>query len=276
MATLKHFDEKTKTLTLEFSNINSLVEYTEQPINECFAGRELSSEREGDWSGTKTYEEAIKFLKFGWEAESEKLSGKLKIAKMNQPITSRRKVYQSVTGYTPIVPNYLMGIPTNMLDSRLTTIKKKVVTLNKDISYSAWYSENAIEDNSVKAFQIVQALEANGTRCNLNIVWGDDLYSAVNVKRILLKVRVKNSSERMNISKTSFPMVNPGMLRRILFRVLETIPELKREDSGICCGYGRPTESKDLKSLVEKQSQYYLNRDIANPIDAAKDFSRKL
>lgn len=274
MAIKKNFNSSTKTLTLEFTTIASLLDYVEQPTNECFKGKDLSSQQNGSWSGTETYQEAVDYLKYGWSTKSEVLNQKLKLAKQNAPTISRRKVYQSVVGYTPIVPNFLMGVPTNMLNSKLTTIKQKVVTINKDISYNWSYSEKDIEENSVKAFQIVQALEASGVRCNLNIIFGDELMNAKNVKRLVVKVRVKSSNEKMNISKTSFPMVNPGMLRRIFFRLIETTPEFKKEDEGICRGYGSAMSPRNLKSLVEQQNQYYLDRNIDNVEEEAKNFTK--
>lgn len=264
-----------KNVTLEFTSIGSLIDYIkEAKINDCYkeVGK-LDSIKPGSWSGTETWEEAMKYLEFGWTTKSERLTTKLKLAKQNAPTMARRKTTPSVVGYTPIVPNYLMGIPLNMLDSKITNIKQKVVTLNKDISYNGGYSENSIEDNSVKAFQIVNALEANGVRCNLNIMLGvDGNYHTKNLDKLIVKVRVKNANQKMNISKASFPMVNPAMLRRIMFRVIETLPELKEEDRQIIYTYGRPVKSEDMKMLSESAKQYYISRDIRNAEEYANKF----
>lgn len=279
MAIIHNFNKATKTLTMEFTNITSLVEYLKHTqTNECFshiAEGTHSSHKRSSWSGTNTYHEALHFLEFGWTAKSERLTEKLKIAKLNAPTVARRKVTPSVVGYIPIVPNYLAGIPLNMLDSKLTKIKQKVITINKDISYHAGYSTNQIEDNSIKAFQIIQALEASGMRCNLNVIIGIDFnYSGKNVKQMIVKVRLKSSGEKLNISKTSFGLVNPGMLRRIMFRLIETVPELKAEDRGICSSYGSPTSSTTLKANCEKSNQYYLSRDIQDAEQEAKNFCK--
>lgn len=279
MAIIHNFDKATKTLTMEFTNITSLVEYLKHTqTNECFshiAEGSHSSHKRGSWSGTNTYYDALQFLEFGWTAKSERLAEKLKIAKLNAPTVARRKATPSVVGYVPIVPNYLAGIPLNMLDSKITKIKQKVVTINKDISYHAGYSENQIEDNSVKAFQIIQALEASGIRCNLNVILGVDFsYRGKNVKQMIVKVRVKGSGEKLNISKTSFGLVNPGMLRRIMFRLIETAPEFKAADRGICFGYGSPISGSTLKANCESNNQYYLSRDIRDAEQEAKNFCK--
>lgn len=274
MATIQTLNPQTKILTLEFTNIDSLVEYINQPVNNCFDGMRQSSqtlESANSWKGTRNYNEAVNLLKYGWSEESEKLTEKIKLAKQPTPNTSRRKIYQSVVGYTPIVPNYLMGVPTDMVNCKTIQTKQKVITLNKDISYNAGYSTQMIEDNSIKAYQIMQSIEASGVRCNMNIIWGDTFNLSKNVKGIIIKARIKNSSEKLNVSKTSFPLVHPSMLRRIFFRVLETIPELKVEDRNhqLTGGYGYPMSEPNLKSYVEKQKQYYIPRDIGNIQEAA-------
>ena len=279
MAIIRNFDKETKTLTMEFTNITSLVEYLKRtPTNECFshiADGNHSSHKRGSWSGTNTYYDALHFLEFGWTVKSERLAKKLKIAKLNAPTVARRKATPSVVGYVPIVPNYLAGIPLNMLDSKITKIKQKVVTINKDISYHAGYSENQIEDNSIKAFQIIQAVEASGIRCNLNVILGVDFTRyGKNVYQMIVKVRIKGSGEKLNISKTSFSLVNPGMLRRIMFRLIETVPELKAADRGICTGYGTPVNATTLKANCEKNGQYYLSRDIQDAEQEAKTFCK--
>lgn len=279
MAVIKNFDTTTKTLTMEFTNTTSLVNYLkEAKINGAFATcHSLSSQKTNDpWCGTKDFAEALNFLEFGWTVKSEKLADKLKLAKKNAPMMSRRKVTPSVVGYTPIVPNYLTGIPLNMLDSKMTTIKQRVVTINKDISYNARYSESSIEDNSIKAFQIIQALESSGVRCNMNVILGIDFRGkAKNVHEFIVKVRIKNSSEKLNISKTSFGLVNPGMLRRIMFRLIETVPDFTDQDTSIRYGYGTPITSSVLKTNCEKSKQYYLSRDIEDAQKEANNFTKQ-
>jgi hypothetical protein len=273
MAVIKNFDKVTKTLIMEFMSVGDLVKFiNENPTNECFEGKNLQSmsRKQSSFNSTESLDETLNFLEYGWTAESEKLTQKLNLAKQNQPHTARRKVFQSVVGYTPIVPNYLQGIPTDMLNSKMMSVTQRVVTINKDISYSAFYTNEKIEENSIKAYQIVQSLEAQGIRCNLNVISATECSYCVNVKKIIFKTRIKNSSERLNISKTSFPLVNPDMLRRVDFRLFETIPELKKEDNRITYGYGAPMSSFDVQCLVEKDKQYYLNRDISDPKETAK------
>lgn len=125
-----------------------------------------------------------------------------------------------VQDYQAVVPLYLMGVPNNMVTKKMVPMKQKVITLNKSIDYNAGVSADDIMDESIKAMQIVKKLEAQGYRCNLNIVLGTSAGS----KQFIIKVRIKSANEKLNISKLALPLVHPSMLRRLFFRFIEVYP----------------------------------------------------
>jgi len=271
MALIKQFNTSNKELTLEFTTLSSLVEYIkETPTNECYSrsrASELTTGRINDsFTGTKTFEEALGYLENGWTAMSEKLTDRLKLQKQLSPVKKSRKVFQSVVGYTPIVPNYLHGIPTDMLMSKIVATKQRVITINKDNSYMAGDNVNDIEKWSIEAFRIVQAIEAQGIRCNLNLIHATSFESCRNVKRLIIKVRIKGSGEKLNISKMSFPMINPAMTRRIFWRVYETMPEFKAEDWTMNTQlYGRlDIDPPEVQRMMEAKKEYYISKYIRN------------
>lgn len=225
----------------EFMSIHEFYDYLcKTPFNDAFECKfHASVSGSFGFTGTKSFDHAVELLKNGWSGMSKKLTQKLKVA--SKPATQMKpRNVLSVAGYQPIVPLYLAGVPTNMVNKQLVTVKSKVVTVTKLIDYSCNIATSKIEEESIKAMQIVRRLEAQGYRVNLNVGWG----TCAKGNEIILKVRIKNANEKLNVSKLAFPMVHPSMLRRLFFRYLEVCPDTTED---FLVSYGTPPGFSDMK-----------------------------
>lgn len=233
---------------IEFGSIHEFVDYiTKTPLNESFRWTSLASNAsDKGWHGTRSFEEASDLLKHGWPDMSEKLTTKLKAEGKMEPSYVSKIVYD-VQGFQPIVPLYLQGVPTSMASRKKVVMKQKVVTINKDVSYSGGTTVDTIIEESIKAFRIIKRLESQGYRVNLNVCLGTKRWpssSADTDEQYYVRIRVKSANEKLNVSKLAFPLVNPSMLRRILFRFIEVYPSVSKS---FVCGYGYPANDKDMK-----------------------------
>ena len=225
---------------------NSILEFV-QTINSRPQNPEITSNasENGDYSftGTHNYNEAENLLLHGWVEESEKLNEMLKLKALKEK--SVKNTYD-VAGFQCSVPRYLQGIPTNMINQKIVTKKQKVITITKNISYSAHVRKETIEQESVKVLQLVNNLEKQGYRVILNVT----LIAKSRKENIILcnKVRIKNANERLNISKVSFPMVHSSYLRRIMFRWMETFEYITRSFD---TSYGVPVKCEDFNNIIK-------------------------
>lgn len=181
--------DKCITEVIEYSSLSDFYDYImNTPYNKTFENHSHSSVT-GSKEFTKTYsfDEAVSLFKNGWVDMSTKLTQKLNVADKNLRSNRRPKTILSVQGYQAIVPLYLNGCPQNMVNSKMVSVKQKIITLNKSVSYSAYTTTKQIEDESVKAMQIVKRLESQGYRCNLNIVLG--VFKGT--RRFIVKIRIK-------------------------------------------------------------------------------------
>ena len=237
----------------EFDSLNEFESYiTNTPLNETFRWQKLSSTN-GSYSFTQTqsYEEATKLLKDGWSSMAQEITKKLNVIK-NQVVNEHvQKILYDVVGFQASVPRYLQGIPTSMVNKKLVPVKQKVITLDKDISYNASIKTEQIIEASVQTLQLIKKIEAQGIRVNLNLIWG---VAAGDTKEVA-KVRLKSANERLNISKLSFPLVHPSMLRRLCFRYLEVAPTVTKSYTW---GYGAPLDGSQLKTYCK--DEYVLPR----------------
>lgn len=261
-----NIEKQGRVQKIEFNSLDEFYNYiTKTPLNDTFKWNRLGSV-ESDYSFTNTYsfKEATDLFRKGWSEMSELLTQRLKAEGVIES-TMTTKTVQSVEGYHPIVPLYLMGIPNNMVSRKMVPMKKKVVTLNKSLNYSAKIKKEDIITESVKAFKLIKKLESQNYRVNLNLVFGVFVYD----EKYFIKIRLKSANEKLNISKLSFPLVHPSMLRRLFFRFEEVYPDVSEKFRR---GYGIPA-SPDIMREVWKNEillPQFINKDI-NKINTLED-----
>lgn len=232
----------------EFYSIGQFYDYIcKTPINDVFRWKQLSSNKvcasRDKFTGTHTFDEASALMRDGWTDIAKRLNTKLQATAKPAPIMQRKHVL-GVSGFQPIVPLYLAGVPTNMVDVRMVPVKSKIINITKSINYHCSMPAETIIDESVKAMQVVKQLEAQGYRCNLNVALG--VYA--DQRCIVAKVCIKRAGEKLNISKLAFPMVHPSMLRRLFFRYIEVCPDVTK---GFVNGYGIPASYKTMAEAFE-------------------------
>lgn len=236
--------------SIEFDSLKEFYDYIcETPFNEAFRWAGHSSVTGSkSWTKTESFEEAIELFKHGWSDMAGKLVQKLKIIESKTEPMMKPRSKLDVCGYQAIVPLYLQGVPNNMVNKKMVPVKQKVITLNKSIDYSGGVSADSIVEESIKAMQIIKKLEAQGYRCNLNIVLGSSEGHGAYRKQFLLKIRIKSANEKLNVSKLAFPLVHPSMLRRLFFRFMEVYPKITKE---FVHGYGMPATSHELRKVFK-------------------------
>lgn len=242
-------NDKITNDVIEFDSLQEFYKYIcDTPINEAFRWANHDSVNTGkyaaNWTKTESFDEAVQLFKNGWSDMASKLVQRLKVIESKTEPMKKPRSQLNVCGYQAVVPLYLQGVPNNMIDKKMVPIKQKVITLNKSVDYSGGTSSDKIVEESVKAMQIVKKLEAQGYRCNLNIVLGT---SKGNCK-FYVKIRIKSANEKMNISKLAFPLVHPSMLRRLLFRFIEVYPKITSNFVG---SYGYPATSYEMRKIFK-------------------------
>lgn len=264
-------DKNGKVEFVEFNNLQEFYKYLcDTPLNDSFRWERLSSIN-GDYRFTQTnsYEEAVDLFHNGWSEMSQRLNQRLKAEGKMEHVMVARPV-QSVEGFQPIIPLYLNGIPNNMINRKMQPVKQKVITLNKSVTYSCGVSTDKIIDESVKAFRIIQRLEAQNYRVNLNVIlgvyeaggyWSNDVKNGY-----AIKIKLKKANEKLNVSKLAFPLVHPSMLRRLFLRFIEVHPEIPKEYTR---GYGRPMSESLLRECFPK-SEILLPQFIRKDVDSIK------
>lgn len=233
--------ETTRTKIVEFSSINELVKHNrEGNVQSDFLLVRVSERKDkGNWYGTASYAEAEDLLLHGWDYMAKELKSKIGV---NTKLSghTQRPAY-SVAGYQACVPRYLQGLPDSMIYSKRVPKKEKVITINKSVSYSCGVEQRRIIKESAKVLNAINALESEGLRVKLNVIWKTT--SNRGRYSYIVKVNIKQPSQRLNVKQMVFPLIHPSMLRRIFLRTMEV--EKWCNMKGFCPGYGRPDNTTE-------------------------------
>lgn len=264
--------EKQKTVNgkklwnVEFRSINEFEKFiTKQPFNVAFSNKcKESIYGSKSFTETESFEEAVKLLHSGWQDKAKELTQKFKAVERDMAPVLKQQQVVGVAGYQPIVPLFLTGQPACMVGSRMQPVKQKVVTVVKSISYPGRVHSDKWTEQGLKALAIVKKLEQNGYRVNVDIIDGG---TDSRNNGFSCRVRVKNASERLNISKLAFTLCNPSIERRLMFRFEEVYEHITY---GFTSGYGKVLSAADVKQIIDRKRDVMIPAWVNGDIDKVK------
>lgn len=231
--------------------------------NKVFSDANLSSQTgDPDFTTTANYQEADKLFKFGDAENMKKMEASgLKInSKTLAGNQSRPQNYNSVVGFCPNVPAYLMGLPCNMINQKRQIFKSsKVITIIYNNSFPFYVSTSSIVEYNTALVNAILGIEAKGYRVNLFVTWA----SKEGKECAFPLIKVKDSGTKFDKLKLAYPLINPSFSRRHCFRYLETAGIT---ESGFHSGYGyvasKSTIEKGLKQLHIKYDKLITFMDL--------------
>lgn len=236
-----------KILTEKFDRIDRFCEtINEREPNKVFKNRTLASATNSkNFTQTENYSDAEFLLQHGYKEGCENLS-KIDVKNYHGEITMRNAVCADVVGFSPIVPNVILGLPKSMLRNTLQPRKTPVMHLFYSPSACWRVTTEDMVFAAKKILSAVRAAELNKIRVELHVV-----YTGYGSNTIAMcGVKLKDFRQPLDILKISYPLVHPSMLRRHFFRWLETFPEL--EEQNFVNSYGKVLDEKRAKAAWEK------------------------
>ena len=231
-----------------FSNISELYNGIKDRKKRYDAKEESNSD---DYYFTKTHslEESYDLMIHGDLELSKRINDeakKIDISKILGNVVKRNSTYNSVVGYQVNVPNYLSGVPTDMIANLPKKTSQKVVNILVNTSVSCSVRASDIEKAGGYYYIVIDLLEKAGYRCNVYVLASYESYDDG-----YMIVRAKTDKEPFNKEKMAFLLAHPSFHRRINFKWMECV-DCKGEPTRD--GYGRPiTDSEKIKNVVDKE-----------------------
>lgn len=180
-------------------------------------GHESNSTYNSEWYGTKTYQEAVQRITKGDDELAKLLRGSDKLD-IHMPSTGiRKRMVTRVAGFAPHVPNFLAGVPNNMLWVEEKKVAKKVLTVIYGCNTHGDETAEDIAKVSARVVSCIMSLERKGYRVNLYASNVADSGSS----RTGFITKLKDSGQHIDVLKMAFPLLSASWNRRFGFRFRE-------------------------------------------------------
>ena len=260
-------------MNLMIESYNSAMEVAEDCKKRSITNSHFddkSTESFGSWEGVKTYDEALGYMKNGFQPTVEKLKEKVNPTRMG---TGKRITFKNnIVGSAPVVPLAIMGVPNCMIDMKMKPIKCKVIDVYYDITCSSGTSSDKIIKNGQKLLGTILELEAKGYKFNL---YAMQTYSDEGSADILT-VKLKSSNQPLDLKRISFPLTHTAFFRVIGFDWYSRTPKGKYR-AGYGMGLSYVLNKKEVDEMMSqafgRNSMYIAGKEI---MDKDEEYIRKV
>ena len=146
---IKVGNKKARSVNIEFydSAMEIYEDCKRRPITDSSFDDKSKKDDFGDWDGVNSYDEALTYLRNGYQPTVDKLRQKLNV---KDPGQKRISFTNNIVGSAPIVPLVLKGVPNCMIDTRMKQIKCKVIDVYYDMTCSCGTRSSKIIENGQK------------------------------------------------------------------------------------------------------------------------------
>lgn len=199
-----------------------------------------------DWEGVSSYKEMLKLLRDGYDAATNILKVETERYYKIKSETKRSRTYTDVVGYTPHIPNMLMGVPKTMINSKNYATPQKVIDIYYDQTVNSSITTQQIENNGIEIMKAIYSLEQRGYKVNLYVCQS---YCQNNDCDIVC-IKIKDSNKPLDIRRISFPIAHPSFFRVLGFDWYSKFP-LGIWKSGYGRGIGYDYQDK-IDSITRK------------------------
>lgn len=236
----------------QYESIDAMV----RDLNSIRGGSSSNAVCSSYWYGTRTYEEAVERITKGDDELAKILKGTEKLDIHVPSTATRKKIVTQVTGFAPHVPNFLAGVPNNMIFVKEQKIAKKVITVVYGCNTYGEESVDTIAKVSARVVSCIMSLERKGYRINLyasNVAQYKGRYKTGFVTKL------KDSGQHIDVLKLAFPLLSASWNRRFGFRFREM------------CGWRNVGGSLHGDNLREFLNEKGFKYDVALSFYDAKD-----
>lgn len=181
-----------------------------------------------EFTGTKSWSEALNLARFGWPKGTKKLKKALEGLKGATAPALEHSF--DVAGEEVDIGRYLTGDPENMIEYYpVHRDGIKFIDVYVSFAYHCGYSANDVIKRGAVILSNIDALEQNGYRCKI-IGYSKN---GAGKHGLEMQVILKEYEETLELDRMAFCLINPSMLRRLGFKLIERfVPQQANKNYG--------------------------------------------
>ena len=235
-----------------FDDLTDLYYYLKSnpKVNSDIFRKLESVENDHDFAGD-SYEKSIEYIVNGYPHNFNNfLTACERMQSSTLDPTDNRELRRGLYGGIPLAPLVASEVPDCMLRYDRN---KESVTRNMyfSLGYPCFNTQREIFNRGLSTLYVVDALEKKGDVVNFIARETSKEYNEIVNIEIVLK---KPTDVMLDIKKCYYPIAGREFLRRLLFRVLETLPV----QNGWNCGYGTQLEEDELRKMFNLKNTDYV------------------
>lgn len=256
-----------KSFFKQFNSINDLIRTLDNAeTSEGWGKCDSQNTDNPNFYGYASYEEARSMILRGDNELAKQLRGTEKL-NINIPgMGTRRKMCTRVAGFAPHVPNYIAGVPNDMLWVEEKKAKSPVLTIVYNIGCLGMSSGSSVTKVSARIMSAIMSAERKGYRINLFVASAQHESDSNEDAGFICKI--KDAGQHIDTLKMAVPMISPAMNRRFGFRFRETLEGLSVYAWRFC--YGTSMETGQLENWLKHHGFKY---DVALAFESVKYIS---
>jgi hypothetical protein len=203
-----------------YENLGSFIADAKRtPLNSNPSSRATSGEFNEEWSGTKTFEEAVDLAIHGWPEGRKRLMTAMAAAQSAPAFTP--SLAMDVAGAYPIAALAAAGDPCSMVDLQPVESRvRPIIRLIVQRGGSAAYSAEEFLNYGAAVLSYIEGLEAASFRVEIEVSFAARIGSVDHY----LSVIAKRAEEHMEMDRLAYVLTHAAFFRRIAFAVKESTP----------------------------------------------------
>ena len=148
------------------------------------------------------------------------------------------RLNSAVTGFAPLVPAYLSGLPDSMLSIDSEAGSRKIIKIGVQVGRSFHVKQQESLNRGRAILSCIDAIEKQGYSVELWAIWRN-IGEGNNAPKSDIQVRIKASDEAYTPASAAFALCSAAFQRRLCWRVIESCRKGYRLSAKKhCYGYG--------------------------------------
>ena len=190
------------------------------------------------FTGTDSWDQALELASTGWPEGRENMA-EMRIAAGRQMDQQGMGWEDTVAGGVPVVPSFLAGVP-ECMQTWDTQAERPMCRVVVSGSYNCNNKAEWASNMGAACLSFTDALERAGYAVEIVVAFRIDCWG--NDDKLLVDVIAKRADRPADLDWLAFAMGHPSMLRRLMFRWIESFPGAY---SSFTDGYGHAVEVED-------------------------------
>lgn len=225
------------TYIVDVNSWGELLDKAENGLPSTNRGRSSRKENNLEFSGTKTFGEAVIFAKRGWPEQAKKiaLNSSRLFAKTKSWVSYQEKIEYAVCGHSIDIAKFVEGEPECVMEIGYQkgsgSNKKRIIKIDIPFSYSWQLTPEEILKHGSRVVALIQLVEFSGYNTYIQASsYKRNSYS--NSRKIGIHFPLKLPDQPLDLNRIAFALCHPSFLRRIFFSFEETLPKKIVESIG--------------------------------------------